>query len=37
MYPDKQNETFAFRDYGDSREQFEISRITPNYYAAFYL
>ncbi|CAD8171893.1 unnamed protein product [Paramecium pentaurelia] len=36
MYPDKQNETFAFRDYGDQREQFEISRITPNYYAAFY-
>ncbi|CAD8197434.1 unnamed protein product [Paramecium pentaurelia] len=36
MYPDKQNETFAFRDYGDQREQFEISRITPNYYGAFY-
>ncbi|CAD8062211.1 unnamed protein product [Paramecium primaurelia] len=36
MYADKQNETFAFRDYGDQREQFEISRITPNYYGAFY-
>ncbi|CAD8156781.1 unnamed protein product [Paramecium octaurelia] len=36
MYPQKQNETFAFRDYGDQREQFEISRITPNYYGAFY-
>ncbi|CAD8182846.1 unnamed protein product [Paramecium pentaurelia] len=36
MYPDKQNETFAFRDQGDQREQFEISRITPNYYGAFY-
>ncbi|CAD8120490.1 unnamed protein product [Paramecium sonneborni] len=36
MYPDKQNQTFAFRDYADQREQFEISRITPNYYGAFY-
>ncbi|CAK59699.1 unnamed protein product (macronuclear) [Paramecium tetraurelia] len=36
MYPDKLYDAFAFRDYGDQREQFEISRITPNYYGAFY-
>jgi len=37
MYPDENLENLAFREHGDSRYQFEINKLKPGYYAAFYL
>lgn len=37
MYPDTSTEVLGFREIGDMRSQFEINKLTPGYYAAFYL
>lgn len=37
MFPNINCEEVGYRDIGDMRSQFEINKLTPGYYAAFYL